>query len=530
MLELGSHAVAHMLDLVGVPEQLSVSASRDLELPTGVPFFRRWQVEAQCGRTAVDLRFSLGAGFGEHGLHVRGTLGSATVDFIRNTGTIQRHAPLDEDFDRYRMVQDEARDLRRQARGTLGRYVASKIRLFPRGNPFGASIARAMDAYYAGLGGKLDERIRGEFGADVIRVCEDLGRLADIPAPVSRPAITSTVEAPRPPRVLVLGATGFIGAELLRRLVARGEPVRVLARNPSKLPAALRGPLVEVVRGDLHSASDLRGAMNGIVCVHHLARASANTWAEYQRDEIDVTRNVGECALATGVKRLVYTGTIDSYYAGGGAGTITEETGLDRHIERRNLYARAKAASEDLLERMHGERGLPLVIVRPGIVVGRGSSPFHWGVGMWWNDSVCQTWGSGENKLPLVLVSDVADALIAAQDAPGIEGQSFNLAGDACLSAREYLDELDRCGGFRIQRHAVPIWKFYARDLFKYAVKVLVRHPGRRLPMYRDWESRTQLATFDCNRAKLVLGWKPVADREEFVREGIMAPLMERMR
>ena len=253
-------------------------------------------------------------------------------------------------------------------------------------------------------------------------------------------------------------------------------------------------------------------------------------WADYQQLEIEATRRVAECALEAGVKRFIYTGTIDSYYAGRGAGTITEETPLDPQIERRNLYARAKAASEQILMRMHRERGLPVAIVRPGIVIGRGGSPFHWGVGMWWHEAVCQIWGDGNNKLPLVLVEDVAKGLIAAMETPGIEGQSFNLAGDPCLSAQEYLNELDRLGGMRIQRHATPILKFYLQDMMKWAVKVAVRHPERRMPSYRDWESRTQQAVFDCTAAKTTLGWRPVNDRGELVRQGIEEPLLEAMK
>ena len=75
---------------------------------------------------------------------------------------------------------------------------------------------------------------------------------------------------------------------------------------------------------------------------------------------------------------------------------------------------------------------------------------------------------------------------------PGIEGRSFNLVGEPCLSAREYLDELDRAGGIKIQRHATPIMRFYLTDLAKWVVKVAVGHKERRLPSYRDWEGRTQ--------------------------------------
>src|SRR5580704_9691868 len=148
--------------------------------------------------------------------------------------------------------------------------------------------------------------------------------------------------------------------------------------------------------------------MQSIETVVHLSRANVKSWSDYQQFEIEATRRVGHCALEAGVKRLVYAGTIDSYYCGAGAGIITEQTPLDKQIGKRNLYARAKAASEEILTRMHHEQGLPLVIVRPGIVIGRGGSPFHWGVGRWWNDTVCEIWGDGNSKLPLVLVEDVA--------------------------------------------------------------------------------------------------------------------------
>jgi nucleoside-diphosphate-sugar epimerase len=313
----------------------------------------------------------------------------------------------------------------------------------------------------------------------------------------------------------------------VRQLADAGRAVRVLARSPSKLPRELVAAGVDVVRGDLGSPDDLRRALAGIETVCHLARANVKSWEDYQRDEIGVTRAVAEAALAAGVKRFVYTGTIDSYYCGASAGTITEDTPLDPAIDQRNLYARAKAYSEALLVALRKERGLPLVIVRPGIVIGRGGSPFHWGVGMWHHGSVCSIWGRGENKLPLVLCEDVARGLVAAMDAPGIEGESFNLVADPALTAQEYLDALDRCGGFRLQRRAVPIARFYAYDLFKWVAKVLVRHPERRLPSYRDWESRTQRGVFANARARTRLGWSPVSDPAELVRRGIEEPLQE---
>jgi nucleoside-diphosphate-sugar epimerase len=127
-------------------------------------------------------------------------------------------------------------------------------------------------------------------------------------------------------------------------------------------------------------------------------------------------------------------------------------------------------------------------------------------------------------------VEDVARALVAALDAPGVEGESFNLVADPCLTAQDYLDALDRHGRFRIRRHATPITRFYAADLAKWLVKVAVRHPDRRFPSWRDWESRTQRARFDCTRAKARLGWRPVSDRQTLIRLGIEEPLDDLLR
>ena len=472
---------------------------------------------------------------------MRGSLASATADFEFSTYTLDQHRPSDPDFETHGIVVARANSLKQQARRTLWTYIKSKAKLTRRGSPYGTSIARAMDAFYSSA--SLDERISGRLGAQVIQVCKALGQLVNLPVeePVALKGHDSSraenneettralapEETPQSP-VLVLGGAGFIGKELLRQLIASGHNVRALVRSASAIPADFRASAnLELIRGDLGSREDLLRAMQGVDTVLHLARANVKTWADYQQFEIEATRRVAECALQAGIRRFVYTGTIDSYYAGAAAGTITEATPLDPKIHQRNLYARAKAESEQILLRMHREQGLPLVIVRPGIVIGRGGGPFHWGVGMWWNDAVCQIWGEGNNKLGLVLVEDVATGLIAAMHIPGIEGRDFNLVGPPLLTANEYLDALDKAGAMRVQRHATPIARFYLQDMMKWVVKVVVRHPERRMPSYRDWESRTGRAIFDCTAAHRVLGWQPAADRETLIRQGIEAPLRE---
>jgi predicted dehydrogenase/nucleoside-diphosphate-sugar epimerase len=529
VLETGSHLVAHMLDLVGEPDEMEAHAGNAIQLPTGRSFYRRWQVSAVKGAAAIGIECSFVPGYAEYNIHVRGSLAAATADIERNTYTLEHYRPADPDFENYAIVASRAKYQKAQARWTLAKYVLSKLGLEKRGTAYGESIARAMDAFYGETddAASPDERVSGQFGARVIRVCEQIAEQANLPAePVAPRTEPSLAGAGAKAGILVLGGVGFIGKELVRQLVAEGRGVRVLVRSAAGLPEELRAQ-VDCQTGNLLDREALLGAMEGVDTVVHLARAHVKTWAEYQELEINATRLVAACALQASVKRLIYAGTIDSYYAGKRGSTITEATPLDPHIGRRNLYARAKAYSEAALLKLHRERKLPLVIVRPGIVIGRGGSPFHWGVGMWWHDAVCQIWGQGNNKLPLVLVEDVARGLMAAIDTPAIEGRDFNLVADPCLSAQEYLDELDRAGGMRIQRYATPIVHFYLLDMLKWVVKVAVRHPERQMPSYRDWQSRTQQARFDSTAAKIVLGWKPVSERDELVQKGIAEPLRE---
>ena len=94
-----------------------------------------------------------------------------------------------------------------------------------------------MDAFYDYVQRSgLDSRIRGETGTEVIRLCEEIGRSAIRPAPSKPPAkISAAAPAPVSPRILILGASGFIGQELLRQLTDAGQEVRILVRNPGRL-------------------------------------------------------------------------------------------------------------------------------------------------------------------------------------------------------------------------------------------------------------------------------------------------------
>jgi len=528
MLEVGPHLAAHILDLLGLPDRVHTEILDPILLQNGAQFFRKWMIRTYHGRACVDVQASFGPGFTEHRVEVRGSAGTATVDFEAGTYALRRRTHLPSDFDRYARTRQEARTLVRQARRTLARYAFSKVGLARNGNPFGASIARAIQKYYSDLPQVSDSRLTAKFGSAVVQTCHDIIRAAGLNPKETKPGpVSATVPlAKTSPEVLVLGGTGFIGRSLVRRLVAAGRQVRLLTRDPSSVPDALRAAGVEVCRGDLSRCGDLAKALEGVPAVIHLARSQSRTWAEYLRDDVGVTRAVAEACLTAGVRRLVYTGTTDSYYSGRSE-VITEATPLDPKIHRRNLYARAKAEAERELLTLHRERGLPVVIARPAIVIGPSGDPHHWGIGSWASPDTCRLWGDGTNPVPLVLADDVAEALIRCMDVEGINGEVFNLAADASITAREYLAAMSDALHTWIDVQPSSPLRFYAGDMMKWMVKTLIRHPERRFPSYRDWKSRTYRARYDCSKAKRILGWLPVSDKETLLAEGVRCPSLE---
>lgn len=318
-------------------------------------------------------------------------------------------------------------------------------------------------------------------------------------------------------RAVVLGGKGFIGRALVRQLLDGGAQVRVVSRSASRGSA---GNGYEEAPGDVARPESLPPVMDGADVVFQLTMGGGPEWSHFERDIVQGAGNVARACLQANVRRLVYASSIAALYLGGTA-SVTESDGPDPQSDRRSHYARAKAASERELLRMHQSEGLRVVICRPGVVVGPGGMLNHSGLGYWPSDLDCIGWGRGDYPLPLVLAGDVADAMARAGCVDGIDGMTFNLAGGVALTAREYVEEMAARSLRRVRFHPQSLWKMQAIDIGKWVLKAIARKPENPFPSYRDLKTRRLSAPLDCRLAMERLGWRPNTDRALLLREAI---------
>ena len=154
-------------------------------------------------------------------------------------------------------------------------------------------------------------------------------------------------------RVLVTGATGYIGGRLVPRLINAGYRVRVFVRNPEKLIDVPWANKVEIVEGDLRDAASVAQAVVDIDVLYYLVH-SMGAKGEFEQTERTAATNVATAALAAGVSRIVYLGGLHP------------DGELSPHLRSRAEVGRI------LLE-----SGVPTAALQAGVVIGSGSTSFE---------------------------------------------------------------------------------------------------------------------------------------------------------
>ena len=281
-------------------------------------------------------------------------------------------------------------------------------------------------------------------------------------------------------KVLVTGATGFIGGNLARKLAAQGHQVKALAR-PGSNTLTIDSTGVGVVPGDILDADSVDRGLQGCQWVFHCA-AAYTFWSKNPEDiyraNVEGTAIVLDAAERAGVERVIYTSTVGTIgLPAAGLGNECTEMPAAQLVGN---YKKSKYQAEQIALKKAGQ-GLPLVVVNPTAAVGpwdvkptptgrivldylRGRMPAYVDTGLNWVD-----------------VADVAEGHILAAE-KGKVGQRYIL-GKQNLTLKAIFELLEGITGRKAPRTKIPRWLALGAGYFDQLVEgqLLSREP--RIPL-----------------------------------------------
>lgn len=516
LLEQAVHPLSQIAAVAGPIQEMRVLAGAPLPIAPGQAITPTLDAIFAGSDLPASLRFAVGQSFPFWQISVVCDDGVAVADILANQFYTQRRTRWLDTLDGIASATRTGAALAGDSIRNAGGYGLSLLRLRPRNDAFFASMRDSIAAFHAALDNGQVPELDGRFGTMLVAACEHMRDLAFPAPPVPAAIPTAPVQGDATLDIAILGGTGFIGTHLVQKCLDEGLCVSVMARSVRGLPAFFHHPRVRIVGGDIRDPAAVATAIGDARLVVNLAHGGGGgSWEQIRAAMVGGAETVARACLASGVHRLVHVGSIAALYLGPGSAPVTGATPPDPQAERRADYARAKAGCDQALLDLHARDGLPVVILRPGVVVGQGGPSLHGGLGFFNNDQHCIGWNEGRNPLPFVLVEDVAAAILLAARAEGVEGRCYNLIGDVRPSAREYIAALGSALHRPLRFHPQSPLRLWATELGKWAIK---QAGGRRqpVPSLRDLLSRGMKAPFDCTDAKRDLGWQPVADPAVF--------------
>ena len=265
-------------------------------------------------------------------------------------------------------------------------------------------------------------------------------------------------------KALVTGGAGFIGSNLVRALVERGDDVRVLDNFSTGNRANLAGVDVDVVEGELRSYERVHNAVRGIEVVYHLGALgsvprSVQDPLTSNAVNVEGTLNVLLAARDSGVRRVVFASS-SSVYGGRAALPVTEETPPDPI----SPYGVAKLAAERYciaFSRVYD--GLETVVLRYFNVFGPRQSPYseyaamvpRFLIAVMRGEAITID-GDGEQSRGFTYVANAVDATLRAADVAEANGRVFNISAGTPATVNEVADAIGRILGKPVDRRHGP--------------------------------------------------------------------------
>ncbi len=290
-------------------------------------------------------------------------------------------------------------------------------------------------------------------------------------------------------RVLVTGASGFVGTALCRELLARGHTVRAAVRRlipPGTVPPRLHQILVP----DIAAEFDRRALVDGVGTVVHLAaiaHRSNQIEGELRRVNCDAAVRLAQAAAG---RRFVFLSSVKVHGEDSGSGTYAEDDALNPQ----DSYGRSKLEAELALNETAARNGIELVIIRPPLVYGPEVKANFLRLIGWVDSGLPLPFASVRNRRSLVYVGNLVDAIARFAEHPAARGP-FLVSDEESVSTPELVSRIARA----LERPA---------RLFP-APPVLLRAAG--MIAGRRYEARrlTGNLAIDSFRARRLLDWRP---------------------
>jgi nucleoside-diphosphate-sugar epimerase len=324
-------------------------------------------------------------------------------------------------------------------------------------------------------------------------------------------------------RVILTGASGFLGGHIAEVFAQQGHHVVSIVR-PTSRTDLLQSLGVELVVSALEDTARLGDVMRGTDVVIHAA-AQVDThgfWRDFVQTTVEGTRHVLEAAQQAQVRHFIQISTVGVYgFPPPASVPFTEESPYG-HIHRWNYYSRAKIEAEKLVRTAQESGRIATTILRPTWVYGPRDTTtlarlvaalrirrFKW-------------IGDGNNRLSLVYVTDVADAVVRAATNPRALGQVYNVATDETSpTQREFLTRICQLMELPLPGASVSYGIAYALGFGGECVAHLTRYqvcpPLTRLTVLLFGGNRR----FNSEKIRAELGWRPIISFEEGIQQAV---------
>ena len=501
-----SHVLYLTLRFLGAVQDFKVNRQSLGGLPQGMIDHLSVQIAGQRGTGSALLTCRPGpSSFELRVFCERGTaevdLQSQTISVSRQTAIPRRIAMVAKPFQQAWGISTQTlRNIYRYLRGTILPYMG---------------LRALIPAFYDNIRNSGQAPISQALASAVTELEESI--FAGCPSPLRSGCYSpSTYVSRQRPRILVTGASGYIGREVVKRLVEQGYDVRAMVRASSNIE--LLQPLgAEIFLGDVRRLEDVHAAAAGMNTVVHLAAGMSGSTEFIVDSCVRGTQNVATAAAEQRLRRVIYISSFSVYdYTRLKNGEcITENSLLEERPELRGGYSLGKRRAEEIALSHLPDSAPAWTILRPSLVVGNGRhvlSPLGPKFG---NVVVCM--GRARHNLLLIHVEDLASAILHAMESDNTRGRVFTVTNSP-IKTRDYVKECVRCGEYkRVRVVYVPYLVVRTGALIAAILKKgLGRGPAlnrrRLLSVYRNADAGPALLTQET-------GWQPTENLLQRLRE-----------